>query len=138
MMASEKEFGYSLHHIIEALNAGEIIDIRCKDIDYSQSMMKNVEDKYEIGVKMVEDVVERFAKGENLEEGTIPQLEEEKGYYTFMSEAKCTACEEMGIRLVDGEEMRAFLVSCFGGEKSAGLSAVLGDATNEWYESLKG
>jgi methionyl-tRNA formyltransferase len=69
MMKGEKEFGYSLHHINEKLDEGDIIDIRPPD--YSKTMLANIESRYEVGVGMVMDAVENFARGGDLHEATI-------------------------------------------------------------------
>ena len=85
-MKGEKEFGYSLHHVNEKLDEGDLIDIRTKPLDYNNTMLANMESRYEVGVDMVMDAVEKFARGGDLHEATIQQDPEKADYYTFLTE----------------------------------------------------
>jgi methionyl-tRNA formyltransferase len=133
MMKGGKEFGYSLHHVNEKLDEGHLIDIRTKPLDYSKKMLANMESRYEIGVDMVIDAVEKFTRGGDVHEGTIPQDPEKAGYYTFPTEAELETCVQKGIKLVDGEEIKEFLVRCFGGGRQEEFGEMIGRAEKAWY-----
>lgn len=57
------DFGYSLHHIDESFDAGDLIDVRTKEIDYQKAILGNVDAVYKIGVEMVLGGVEKLARG---------------------------------------------------------------------------
>lgn len=139
MMNGDKEFGYSLHHIDEHFDAGDVIDIRTKPLDYSKSMMANMEPIYETGVQMVLDAVEKFARGGDLHEGKIPQEPAKSCYYTFATEKELERCREKGISLVDGAQNKEFLVKYFAGKgREDELRKVMDDATQAWFLSQHG
>jgi hypothetical protein len=133
MMNGDEEFGYSLHHIDEHFDAGDVIDIRTKTLDYSKSMLANMEHIYETGVQMVLDAVEKFARGGDLHEDKIPQDSAKSCYYTFATEQELERCREKGISLVDGVQNKEFLVKCFAGKgREDELRKVIDDATEAW------
>ncbi len=136
MMNGEKEFGYSLHHIDEHFDAGDVIDIRTKPLDYTKSMLGNMENLYETGVQMVLDATEKFARGGDLHEGKIPQDPAKSCYYTFATERELETCREKGIRLVDGLHKKELLVKCFAGKGNEDeLRQVIDDASLDWMAS---
>jgi hypothetical protein len=139
MMNGEKEFGYSLHHIDEHFDAGDVIDIRTKPLDYSKSMLGNMEPMYETGVQMVLDAVEKFARGGDLHEGKIPQDAAKSCYYTFATKQELETCREKGIRLVDGLQKKELLVKCFAGKgQEVELGKVIDDAAQAWLLNERG
>jgi len=140
MMNRDPDFGYSLHHMNEQFDAGAVIDIRCSPLDYHKTMLGNFESAYEIGVSMVEDAVEKFARGGDLMEGKIEQDEAVAGYYTFLTREEDSEREEGGIRLCDGEEVARFLVDAFGGKDKGErererLRGVVEVAAKEWQST---
>jgi hypothetical protein len=133
MMKGEKESGYSLHHVNEKLDEGDIIDIRTKPLDYSKTMLANMESRYEVGVDMVLDTVEKFARGGDLHEAAIQQDPEKASYYTFPTEKELENCVKRGIKIVDGEETKELLVRCFGGGREEEFGEMIGLAAKAWY-----
>lgn len=135
MMADDADFGYSLHHIDKDSDAGAVIDIRKSSFDYKKTVLGNMEEFYATGVGMVADAIEKFARSGDFQEGKIEQDAEKSGYFSFLTEEDLATCNEKGIRLVDGEKTKEFLVSCFAGKgKEDELRWVIGKAAETWYE----
>ena len=137
MMNGEKNFRYSLHHIDENFDTGDVIDIRTKPLDYKKSMLSGMDDIYDVGVGMILDAVEKFARGGDLHEGKVEQNENESKYYSFPTAEDLQKCRENGIRLVDGEEVQGLLVASFATKEiEKGLRVVIEQATRDWYQNF--
>jgi len=135
MMNNDKEFGYSLHHIDEKFDAGNLIDVRTKPLDYAKSILGNMEGIYKLGVEMVLDAVENFARGGNMHESATPQDETKSRYYSFLTTEEMNICKTKGIKLVDNEVLEKFLVACFAGKgHESELRDVINKAVRLWCQ----
>jgi len=135
MMNNDKEFGYSLHHIDEKFDAGNLIDVRTRPLDYAKSILGNMEGIYKLGVEMVLDAVENFARGGNMHESATPQDETKSRYYSFLTTEEMNICKTKGIKLVDNEVLEKFLVACFAGKgHESELRDVINKAVRLWCQ----
>jgi uncharacterized NAD(P)/FAD-binding protein YdhS/folate-dependent phosphoribosylglycinamide formyltransferase PurN len=132
MMNGEREFGYSLHHVNEDYDSGDILDIRTHPIDYKKSMLQSMEDVHQIGIDMVMDAMDRVARGKPL-----PAFRQDaaKGrYHTFPSEEELENCRRSGIRLVDSSPISDLIIRSFASpDDEDALREIIEKATREWY-----
>ncbi|KAE9362956.1 hypothetical protein N431DRAFT_433200 [Stipitochalara longipes BDJ] len=133
----DEEFGYSLHHIDEHFAAGGVIDIRTGKLDYGKNMLAGMSGLYEIGVAMIMDAVERFARGGDLHKGCVEQGSAKGACYKFPTQDELETASDNGIILVseDGHEIRDLLVECFGGEDEEWKNCLeenIEEAFNKW------
>jgi hypothetical protein len=140
MSNADLDFGYSLHHIDENFDAGAIIDIKTGTIDYSKAMLEGMNGLYEIGVGMVMDAIERFARGGDLKDGVVEQEVEKARYFTFPTEEEIREGGEKGVEIV-GDGALELLVECFGGEDGELkelLREKIGEAWRKWELDMAG
>lgn len=135
MINGDKQFGYSLHHIDQDCNAGDMIDIRTKEIDHKKTVLEGMKVAYSVDIQMVADAIEKFARGRDLHEDQIKQNAEDGRYYTFLTEEELDLCKDKGITLVNREEIAEFLVKYFGG-KHSGLGEVINKAVMKLYDGF--
>ena len=133
MSNGEREFGYTLHHVNEHYDSGDILEIRTHPIDYRKSMLHVMGDVYDIGVEMVLDSIESLAHGTPLPASS--QSAAGSQYYTFPTEEELGAYRMKGIHLVDPPAICDLLIQSFappGDEKA--LQQVIEKAARQWYE----
>jgi Formyl transferase len=132
MMKGEREFGYTLHHVNEEYDEGDVIDIRTGPIDYQKPMLHWMEDFYQIGVDMTLSAVESLSRRKPLP--AFRQDQTNGRYYTFPTAEELEIYRLSGLRLVDPSAIHNLIVRSFAppGEEDA-LRQVIEKATNEWY-----
>ncbi|KAG8530118.1 uncharacterized protein KY384_005600 [Bacidia gigantensis] len=136
MTSAEERFGYSLHHVNEDYDSGDVVDIRTRPIDYQKSMLLSMEDMYPLGVDMAVDAIEHHARGRSF--SMTPQDPTKSHYYSFPTELELNQARMSDIRLVDPASMQDLLVRSYASpSQEKGLRGVIQDATEEWYSSEK-
>jgi methionyl-tRNA formyltransferase len=134
----EEEHGYSLHHINLDYDAGHIIDIRRRKLDYSKPMLLNNEDTYPLGVNMILNAVNSVAHGEQLE--GEPQDVQKKGYYSFPAKQDLKEYWQKGLRFINPTEMVSLYLEKYshpGTEHYEGLRVVIDDAIGTFNRGFK-
>lgn len=136
MMNHELDFGYSLHHVNEVSDSGDIVDMRTHPIDYQEPMLHWTKLNYETGVAMIQGVVEQIARQKPV--SALPQDLTTSRRYTCPTNEELAVARRGGIRLVDGAAIQDVIVRSYapsGGEKA--LRGVIQKATNNWYKIAK-
>ncbi len=93
--------GYTLHHIDPSFDTGPIVAIKKIPIDYTKSMLSNMNTAYPTGIEMIVEAVQQYALGEL--PASLPQ--EEGAYYSFPNEKDLDEYEDRGLRLVYPEDV---------------------------------
>ena len=128
----DREFGFSLHHMNEDWDAGDVIDIETGPIDYERPMLCAMIDLYGIGVGVAMKAFDKLSRGQPLP--SVPQDDSKKGYFTFPTQEELSDYHSRGIKLVDARMMHDLLVSTFSSQKTEEqLSDVVTRATSDWY-----
>lgn len=117
MQNNDREFGYSLHKINADWDAGDIINIKSKPIDYSHSMLHELVCSYQLGVATALPYIEKALAGEVVDS----EAQVDASYYTFPTEKELEYYKERRIRLTDKEEMMS-LYRDFYGRPGTGLN----------------
>ena len=103
LTAEQGSFGCSLRHVSSSDKSGPVVDVRSIPVDYKKSVFHHMNDLSPIGVEMVLDAVENFARGKEMP--VIEQNEDESRYYSFPTEEGLDTLREKGPKLVDAAAM---------------------------------
>lgn len=126
MASGDDEHAYSLHVVDRDWDAGPVISMKSVGLDCSRSMLDNMFTLYPAGAGMLQDLIDRVARGERI--AAIPQDAARSSYHSFPTEADLERYEADGLRLVDPDAARRRYLDAFtypGTPLREGLDALL-------------
>lgn len=139
-IADEKRmnYGWTLHHIDEGIDTGNILAKQVLPVDKSKTVLKSTIDLAESGARSIVRIFEDLSYGQILEGTRQPPQGEGATYYSYPTSEELGAWSKAGIRLVDAEETVKLYTEIFSDPNTPHgkeLKSRLRDAVYAWQQA---
>lgn len=137
----QKNYGWTLHHIDEGIDTGEIISAAAIPIDRNKTVLTATLDMVDKGVRHIARLFQDMADGEAPLQGfsaNQPENSQEENYFSYPSPEELASMKNAGIRLFDVNETINRYVEIFSDPRTShgeGLKRAMKEAVEKkWME----
>lgn len=110
---NQKTYGWTLHHIDEGIDTGNILSKPVTPIDRSKSVLRSTIDIADSGARAITRIFEDLNYGQFLEGTAQPPRGKGANYYSYPPPEELKAWEDAGVRLVDADEIALLYTQIF-------------------------